>query len=41
MARNANESLREQTGVRGVEEILAAALAPFMRRCTAGAQCAN
>ena len=36
MARNANESLREQTGVRGVEEILAAALAPFMRRIQFG-----
>ncbi|MDP2358083.1 MAG: cyclopropane-fatty-acyl-phospholipid synthase family protein [Beijerinckiaceae bacterium] len=36
MTRNANESLREQTGIRGVEELLAAALAPFIRRVQFG-----
>lgn len=36
MARDADGSLREQTGIRGFEELLAAALAPFIRRVKFG-----
>jgi cyclopropane-fatty-acyl-phospholipid synthase len=36
MARDANGSLRELIGIRGIEEILAAALSPFIRRIRFG-----
>ncbi len=36
MARNADGSLREQIGISGVEEILAAVLAPFIHRVQVG-----